>query len=208
MTVYYLIRDNQVVTIIDTDAGDVIALPQFGGGDAISLINQEHATNLMTNLSLTKQQALDALGLGDITEGQIRTLFIARNPQSGYGAVAPYKLIDIGEYAVWQCNGQAEDLLSVHDFLWDLPPTETLGLLAVVNSFGSTFYDSAVRTATGMTVAQALERRNRMVTFLNSQGYADTATLAGATTEHAMVVGLVEALGYTMAQLWSVMVED
>ena len=33
MTVYYLIRGNQVVTTIDTEAGGVVAFPQFGGGD-------------------------------------------------------------------------------------------------------------------------------------------------------------------------------
>ena len=205
MAIYYVIRGNQVVTKIDTSAGDVVALPVLGGGDAMSLINQEHATNLMSNLSLTKQQALDALGIGDITEGQIRTLFIARNPQSGYGAIAPYKLIDIGEYALWQCNGQQEDLLSVHGVLWGLPPIETLGLLAVVNSFGSTFYNSAVRTAMGMTIAQALARRDKIADFLEGQGYSNTATLRVATTEHDQIAGIVMALGYTMAQLWNAM---
>ena len=205
MAIYYLIRGNQVVTTIDTEVSGLVAFPRFGGGDAMSLINQEHATNLMSNLSLTKQQALDALGLGDITEGQIRTLFIARNPQSGYGAIAPYKLIDIGEYALWQCNGQQEDLLSVHGVLWGLPPIETLGLLAVVNSFGSTFYNSAVRTAMGMTIAQALARRDKIADFLEGQGYSNTATLRVATTEHDQIAGIVMALGYTMAQLWNAM---
>ena len=143
--------------------------------------------------------------MGDITEGQIRTLFIARNPQSGYGAIAPYKLIDIGEYALWQCNGQQEDLLSVHGVLWGLPPIETLGLLAVVNSFGSTFYNSAVRTAMGMTIAQALARRDKIADFLEGQGYSNTATLRVATTEHDQIAGIVMALGYTMAQLWNAM---
>lgn len=205
MTVYYLIRNNQIVTTIEADIADRVVFPVFGGGDAMSLLNKLHADNLMANLSLTAEQALDALGISDLRASEQKTIFIARSVQASGVGLAVYKLIEIGEYAVFQVNGQAEDLLSAHDYLWTQEPAQTLGMLAVVNVFGASFYDAAVRSATGMTNLQAAARRDRLVTFLNSQGFANTATLAAATTEHQLIVGLVEALGYTITQLWGAM---
>jgi len=64
-----------------------------------------------------------------------------------------------------------------------------------------------VRTAAGLTVTQALSRRDRIADYLESLGYTDTATLRAATTEGAQLVGIAEVLGYTEAQLWAVMVD-
>jgi len=207
MTRYYLIRGEQIIATIDSDGGDVIALPLLGGGDAMSLLNEQHATNLMTNLSLTAHEALAALGVADLRDTMLKTVFVGSNPVSLSAGMAAYHLIDIGDYALWQVDGQQDDLLALHAQLWAMAPAQTLGLLAVVQTFGSTFYPTAVRTATGMTVAQALARRDRVAAYLESLGHTDTAALRAATDEHAQMLGVVQALGYTVAQLWAAMVE-
>jgi len=60
---YYVIRGDQIVSTLDCDAGDVVVLPRLGGGDAMSLLNEQHAQNLMNNLGLTASEALAALGI-------------------------------------------------------------------------------------------------------------------------------------------------
>jgi hypothetical protein len=206
MTKYYLIRGDHVLSTIDS-IGDVIALPLFGGGDPMSLLNEQHAANLMANLSLTAAQALAAMGLSDLRSSTIKTVFVAPNPVSiDVSGIAPYYLINIGAYALWQCDGQQDDLLRLHTALWPRAPAQTLGLLAVVQTFGSAFYPSAVRTATGMTTQQALDRRNRVATYLESLGFTNTAAVRTATTEHTQMLGITTALGYTAAQLWGKMV--
>lgn len=207
---YYLIRGNQIISTIDAADTDRIAMPLLGGGDAMSLMNEQHAQNLMTNLGLTASEALDALGVADLRSGIRKSVFIGSDPTAGSvdtTGLATYHLIDIGNYSLWQVDGQQEDLLSLHDQLWQMEPTESLGLLAVVNSFGSSFYDAAVRTATGMTVEQVLARRDRVASYLESLGYTDTDALRAATNEDTQIVGVVTALGYTETQLWNAMVE-
>jgi len=205
MTRYYLIRGEQIISTIDSDGGDVIALPLLAGGDAMSLLNEQHAANLMSNLDLTAHGALAALGVADLRDTMLKSVFVGANPVSHVTGIAAYHLIDVGTYSLWQVDGQQDDLLALHAELWEMEPAQTLGLLAVVQTFGDVFYASAVRTATGMTVQQALARRDRVAAYLESLGYTDTAALRAATDEHAQMLGVVQALGYTVAQLWAAM---
>jgi hypothetical protein len=85
-------------------------------------------------------------------------------------------------------------------------PQQTLGVLAVVETKNVSFYDHRVQTATGMSTAEVLARRDRIASYLGSLG-KDTTALRAATTEHAQVVGIVSALGYTMPNLWAAMVK-
>ena len=206
MTRYYLIRGEQIISTIDSDGGDVIALPLLGGEDAMSLLNEQHAANLMTNLGLTAHGALAALGVADLRDTMVKSIFVGCNPVSLSAGMAAYHLVDVGDYALWQVDGQQQDLLALHAQLWEMVPASTLGMLAVVRIFGSLFYVSAMRTATGMTAGQALARRDRVADYLESLGYGDTAALRAATDEHARVLGVVAALGYTVQQLWAAMV--
>lgn len=206
MATYYLIRGDHLIGTIDS-IGDVIALPLFGGGDPMSLLNEQHALNLMTNLSLTAAQALAALGLSDLRTTVIKTIFVAPNPVSiDVSGIVVYRLINVGATALWQCDGQQDDLLRLHTALWTKAPAQTLGLLAVVQTFGSAFYPSAMRTATGMTTQQALDRRNRVAIYLESLGFTNTTALRAAITEHTQMLGIATALGATAAQLWGKMV--
>ena len=207
MTRYYLIRGEQIISTIDSDGGDVIALPLLGGGDAMSLLNEGHAHNLMANLGLSVAEALAALGVADLRYMMLKSVFVGANPVSHVSGVAAYHLIDVGDYALWQVDGQQDDLLALHAQLWQMAPVATLGLLAVVQTFGGAFYASAVRTATGMTAGESLARRDRIAVYLESLGYTDTAALRAATDEHAQMLGVVTALGYTEAQLWTAMAE-
>jgi len=208
MATYYLIRGTQIVATVETTAG-LVCMPILGGGDAMSLINQAHAQNLMSNLDLSASEALAALGVADLREDMIQTIFVGPQPSSAEAVrgIVAYHLIDVGDYALWQCDGQQSDLLALHNTLYAMAPASTFGLLAVVQTFGTLFFPSAVRTATGMTVQQALARRNRIADYLESLGYADTAALRAATNEHAQIFGIVTALGHTAEQLWAVMTE-
>lgn len=210
MAVYYLIRGSQIVAELQTSLGDAtaLALPLIYSDDTpLSLLNAAHAQALMANLGLTAQQALAALGLTDLRSTMLKTIAVGKDPASlPVSGLAVYGLINIGEYTLWQVDGQQSDLLALHQQSWTAPPGETLGLLAVVQAFGSTFYPSAVRAATGMTIAQALARRDRVATYLESLGFTNTAALRAATTEHTQMLGIVTALGYTAAQMWQRMV--
>ena len=205
MTRYYLIRGEQIISSIDSDGGDVVALPLLAGGDAMSLLNEQHAANLMANLGLTAHEALAALGVADLRDTMVKSVFVGCNPVSLSAGMAAYHLIDIDDYALWRVDGQQADLLALHARLWEMAPAATMGLLAVVQTFGSTFYPTAVRTATGMTAQQALARRDRVADYLESLGYSNTAALRAATDEHAQMLGAVQALGYTVQQLWAAM---
>jgi hypothetical protein len=204
---YYLIKNDNLLGVIDTELGDVVALPLLRSGDDMSLLNERHATNLMANLGLTPAQALAALGLADQRAASIKTVFLT-SPMVSLSTRLDgpaYKLVDLGSYALYQVDSNADNLLALHQELWAKAPTKTLGLLAVVKTFGVSFQDSAARTATGMTVTEALARRDRIATYLEALGKT-TTTLRAATTEDAQMRGIVEALGYTMAQLWTKMV--
>jgi len=140
---------------------------------------------------------------------RFETLFLA--PQDVSGIEKPEggeyrKLIDIGpSAALWVAKShEAEALLSVHDQLWALDPAGTFGLLAAVKESGESFYDKRVRIATGMTVQEALARRNRIANYLDTLG-KDTTALRAAMTEDAQVIAIVEALGFTEQALWNAM---
>ena len=210
MATYYLIRGNQIIAELQTAPGDAttLALPLiYNDATPLSLLNAQHAQALMANLGLTAQEALDALGLVDLRSTMLRTIVVGLDPPSvPVSGLVAYKLISVGTYSLWQVNGQQDDLLALHNHLWTMPPTETLGLLAVVQTFGEAFYTSAVRAATGMTVAQALARRDRIAAYLESLGHTNTVLLRAATNEHLQMLGIATALGYTEAQLWAAMV--
>lgn len=207
MTRLYLIKNDSLLAVIDSGVADVVALPLFRADDDMSLLNERHAINLMTNLSLTATQALVALGVSDQRASLISTVFVTTQIVSLETTVegVAYKICDIGSYALYQVLSNQSNLLALHAELWALAPTLTLGMLAVVQTFGTSFYPSAMRTAVGMTVAQALARRDRIATYLESLG-KDASALWAATNEHAQMSGIVTALGYTMTQLWAAMV--
>ena len=210
MADFYLVRGNQIVTEINTSAGDVTALPLLrdDGEAPLSLLNVRHAEALMASQGWTARQALDALGIADLRSTMLKTIFVGNDLATHsaiIGGVVAYHLIRIGDYSLWQVDGQQADLLALHARLWEMAPAATMGLLAVVQTFGSTFYPTAVRTATGMTAQQALARRDRVADYLESLGYSNTAALRAATDEHAQMLGAVQALGYTVQQLWAAM---
>jgi len=205
MATFYLIRGNQIVAELEADSTDVIglSLPLFGGGDAVSMLNAAHAQALMNNLGLSAAGALAALGLVDLRSTMLKSIVVGSDPTSvNAPGVIAYRLIDIGDYSIWQCDGQQDDLLALHYEMWAKAPEQVLGLLAVVQTFGEQFYTTAVRSATGMTATQALARRDRIASYLESLGYSNTTALRAATDEHAQMVGIAAALGYTEAQLW------
>ena len=207
MTRLYLIKNDSLLAVIDSGVADVVALPLFRADDDMSLLNERHATNLMTNLSLTAAQALAALGVSDQRASLISTVFVTTQIVSLETTVegAAYKICDIGGYALYQVLSNQSNLLALHTELWAKVPTLTLGMLAVVQTFGTSFFPSAMRTAVGMTVAQAIARRDRIAAYLESLG-KDATALRAATNEHTQMVGIVTALGYTMTQLWGKMV--
>ena len=204
---YYVIRNDAIVATLDTGLGDVIAFPVIKGSDAMSLMDSRHAANLMTNLSLTAAQALAALGVTDLRASTIKTIFISPNLVSLHTPLhgAAYRLLDIGAYTLWQVDTQADNILALHAELYATSPVNTLGALAVVQTFGSAFYASAVMTYAGMTAAQALARRNRIATYLDSLG-KNTTTLRATTTEHTQMLAIAAAMGFTTAQMWAKMV--
>jgi hypothetical protein len=201
----YLIRGNQIIATIES-TGNIVGMPLFGGGDTVSLMNQVHVQALMSSQGLTAAQAISALGLVDLRSSMLKSVCIGKDPVSLVPGVVAYHLITISSYSIWQVDGQQDDLVLLHSELCDLSPVNTMGLLAVVETFGIDFYNSAVRTATGMTVQEALERRDRIATYLENQGYPNTTDLRSATTEHDQVLGVATALGYTPTQLWNAMV--
>jgi len=208
MTIYYLIRGSQLVGTIDGSEIGRISFPPMAGDDAMSLLNAQHAQNLMDNLDLTPEEALAALGIADLREAVHTCVALASaetvQRADATGLVAQH-LADVdATYSLWQVGGQAEDLMRPHAELWAAEPLETLGVLAVVETWGSAFGAEVVRVSTGMTLAQASSRRDRIADYLQAAGHSATQ-LRAATNEHELVLCVVAALGYSAAQLWSVM---
>jgi len=136
----------------------------------------------------------------------VGTVILALQDVSGIEKPEGYytHLIDVGGYSLWSVEASAEDLLELHDLLWEMEPAGILGVLAVVDEFGASFYPAKVRNATGMSGDEALARRDRIAGYLDGQGY-DTTLLRAATTEHAQMAGIVNALGFSMYDLWKAM---
>ena len=80
MTKYYLIRGNQIISTVEVEGNNFIVISRLGGGDAMSLLNEDHATNLMSNLGLTAVEALDALGIADLRDSMLTTVFMGSEP--------------------------------------------------------------------------------------------------------------------------------
>lgn len=117
-----------------------------------------------------------------------------------------YHLIDIGDdYALWQVDSDEDNLIALHRELWALPPASSLGVLAVVQTFGESFYNTAVMDTFDYPASELIARRDRIAAYLESLGYSNTSALRSATTEDAQMTGIVQALGYTENQMWGAM---
>ncbi len=116
-----------------------------------------------------------------------------------------WKLYDLSEAVqLWEVLSDEDELRDLHHKLYEtIEPLESFGILAVVNEYGTSFYPRKVMTATDQPVSEALARRNRIATYLESLGHDNTATLRAATTEHAQIQGIVQALGFNMNTLWN-----
>jgi len=114
------------------------------------------------------------------------------------------RLVDVGNYCLWSVNAPVDTLLALHAELWAMQPTETLGVLAVVKEMGKNFLVWGVRNATGMTIRETLDRRDRISTYLQSLG-KDTTELDAVEGEHGQIYGVAAALGYTLQDLWLAM---
>ena len=105
---------------------------------------------------------------------------------------------------VGQSGNPAQVLLDLHAELWAMSPVETFGVLVVASAREDVFLPAAVRHHTEMTVAEALARWDKIVSYLASLGH-NTDQLETATTEDAQVIAIVEAMGFTEQQLWTAM---
>lgn len=115
------------------------------------------------------------------------------------------KLVRVGDYNLWRANAPVETLVSLHEELWAMAPTETLGILAAVGKLGESFLPWAVVNNTTMTQREAAARRDRIATYLEGLGYEDTQDLKAASDEHELIAGIATALGYAMSQVWAAM---
>jgi len=209
MTTYYLIHNDNLVGTIEADTPGFVALGLLRTTEAMSLMDSRHVDNLMTNLSLTPAEALAALGIVDTRASAIKALLVAPQIVSLQTVVdgPAYKLADVGAYSIYQVDAAQANLLAIHNELYAMSPASTLGLLAVVSVFGTSFYPSAVRTAIGQTAAQAIARRDRIAAYLESIGKTNTTALRAATDEGAQIAGIATALGVDMSAVWAAMVE-
>jgi len=120
--------------------------------------------------------------------------------------VGEYKqLIDIGDYRLWAVNAPVGTLKALHNELWAMPPTETLGVLSVVKAHSESWMEWAVVNATDKAMQQVADQRNTIANYFDAQGY-DGDPVRAATNEAELIAGIVEGLGYTMQQLWNAMV--
>ena len=209
MTKYYLISGDNYVGEIDAGQTGLTALPLLNGANAMSLIAETYINRLMTNLSLTPAQVLTAMGLGNMPIAPIDTIFVAPQIVSLHTQIngAAYKIASIGSYNLYQVVTDQANAIALHQELWAMAPVNTLGCLAVVQTFGTSFYPTAMQTAAGLTPAQELTRRDTIATYLDSLG-KNTVALRAATDENTQMQAIVVALGYTMAQCWGAMVNS
>lgn len=146
---------------------------------------------------------------GIVVEPIAQTLVLARSVYEDvrYSPVAVKRLIVLGDFALWQVDDYHDRLIRLHNRLWDLPPIESLGMLGAVQTFGVSFFSWAVTNACDLSTSALVARRDRVADWLESLGYSDTTELRAATDEHEQIAGIVDALGYTMNQLWGAMIE-
>lgn len=140
-------------------------------------------------------------------QARITSVFLTPQDVSGLpipDGIEHEKLMDIGSYTFWWVKGEIEKLKELHEYLWAESPTEVLGAIAAVETFGSTFYDERIARGTGMTAGQFVARRGKIAAYLAGLGY-DTTQLETATTEHALIEGICVALGKTLQDLWAAM---
>jgi len=137
----------------------------------------------------------------------IRCLAVSPDPAglglSYHGEAWP--LIAIGDYWLYELCSDEDELMRVHNTLYDLDPASTFGLLGAVNVYGTSFYDTAVMDTFDHPASELIARRNRIATYLEGLEFSNTTALRAATTEHAQVSGIVTALGYSMPVLWNAM---
>ena len=116
-----------------------------------------------------------------------------------------WKLTNIGDdAALWEVFSDETNLIQIHTVLYStMTPAESWGLLAVVQTYGSAFYPLAVMDTFDHPASELLARRDRIASYMESEGYANTATLRAATDEHEQIEGIVSVLGFNMAALWN-----
>lgn len=209
MTTYYLIKGNSLLSEFDTDAGDVVALPLVDGS-TMSLLDQSHVQTMKSNLELTNQEVLDAFGWQDHRGDNIKTVFVSRDITSLSTPVegAIYKLFDIEtNYALWEVDSNQDNVIAIHNELYTtLTPNNLFGIMGIVDVFGVSFQNRGGANLVGLSIPDALARRDLMVSYLNNRGYSNTTRLETATTEGEFIFGFVEALGYSEQDLWDAMV--
>ena len=213
MAEYLVIRldtaGGSIVGRIEVDVGrTALSVLSTTTDYALSLVDLRLIERMAALLNTTPADAVARLGLANETATHYSALVLAgegvdhlQTPLQG----AARRLLTVGDYALWQVTSNAHNLRALHAELWNQPPAQTLGLLAVVQQFGQTFYPALARNTLEMPPAAALARRDRIATYLEGRGFSNTAALRAATTEHALVAGLATALGRTLPQLWSAM---
>jgi hypothetical protein len=213
MTTYYVIKSTDenasVVAKIVTSPGDITYLPILRGTDvfSISVLDERQVDALVANLDMTPGQILAAMNLVDNSGSMLQSLILA--PQ-GIGELAQiidgtyHVLLTIGAYKLWQVNASSDNLIAVHDELWAMSPIETLGLVAIVQTFDVSFFPLAVKNNLGWDNPTWLARRNTIATYMNNHG-GDGTEVAAATDEDTLAKGIATGMGYTVSQLWNAM---
>lgn len=116
------------------------------------------------------------------------------------------RIYDIGDFRLWQVYAAESILMDIHDWLWATAPVKRFGALAAVQTFGSTFYASAVSSKTDKSFAQFEAQRDAMANYIDTHGGIDTTDLRAAETEHALMAGITTAFGYSLTALWNQMI--
>ena len=63
MAKLYLLRGREIISIIDDEDVAVTALPLMGGGETLTLINEEHLKTLALNIEVPVDRAIEKMGL-------------------------------------------------------------------------------------------------------------------------------------------------
>lgn len=189
---YYLIRGDDLIADL-TAEGAITALPLLQGGLEMSLINGTHVQALATHFNVSLSDIADAMGLTDLRGDLISTVFLSHD-LGGQVPYPAYYIAPIGDYALYQVLTTAEEVLELHNILYAQSPASTLGALAKVDVYGTSFALTAVRAATGMSAFEALARRDRIADYLDTLGKS-TVALRAATNEDTQMLAIATALG-------------